>query len=66
MPKMPKRPKICNKHTNHEVSCEDCEFTERQKVKQRKSEEKAAKVNTEFEFLRSLPEDEAARNKIIR
>ena len=66
MPKRPKRPKICSKHSNREVSCEDCAFTERQKVKQRKSEEKTARFNTEFEFLRSLPEDEAARNKIIK
>ena len=63
---MPNRPKICNKHKNHVASCEDCDFAERRNERLRRSNETAAKVEAETEFLRSLPEDEAARSKIIK
>ena len=60
------RPKLCKKHKNHVVSCKDCAFTKRRKERLQRSNELTAKVNIEIEFLKSLPEDEAARRKIIQ
>ena len=60
------RPKLCKKHENHVVSCGDCAFTERKNERLQRSEEMTAEVETEIEFLKSLPEDEAARRKIIK
>ena len=63
---MPNRLKICNKHNNHVVNCGDCELVERRNERLRRSNETAEKVKAETEFLGSLPEDEAARSKIIK
>ena len=48
------------------VSCDVCELVERRNERLRRSNETAEKVKAETEFLGSLPEDEAARRKIIK
>ena len=59
-------PKICNKHKNHVVSCDVCELVEKRNERLRRSNETAEKIKAETEFLSSLPEDEAAKIKIVK
>ena len=48
------------------VSCDVCELVEKRNERLRRSNETAEKIKAETEFLSSLPEDEAAKSKIVK